>query len=81
MAELMERCHSVTWTEQVKLSSDVHLGVPSQCVVSKNAGIGFRLQRSRDQYIANVALKVNAKLGGVNNTICNSDNQVSRARN
>ena len=63
---------------QVKLSSDVHLGVPSQCVVSTNAGIGRRLQRPRDQYIANVALKVNAKLGGVNSVIANSESEVRR---
>ena len=40
------------------MASDVQLGVPSQCLVARNAGIGFRLPRPRDQYIANVALKV-----------------------
>eukprot|EP00976_Prorocentrum_cordatum_P092436 1188938-Prorocentrum_minimum.AAC.3 len=50
---------------EAKYASDVTLGIPSQCVVARNAGIGFFPKR-RDQYCHNVCLKVNAKLGGVN---------------
>jgi len=57
---------------EAKYVSDVTLGVPSQCVVAKNAGIGFFPKR-RDQYCHNVCLKVNAKLGGVNSVIKSAD--------
>ncbi|PRW57108.1 argonaute 1 [Chlorella sorokiniana] len=51
--------------KEVKQASDSMLGVPSQCVVAKKAGIGFPA-RGRPQYCANVAMKVNAKLDGCN---------------
>jgi len=53
---------------ETKYQSDVNLGIPSQCVVAKNAGIGFFPKR-RDQYCHNLCLKLNAKLGGVNSVI------------
>ncbi len=41
--------------------------MPSQCIVTRSAGIGPNTEpRGRLQYCANVALKVNAKLDGVN---------------
>lgn len=51
--------------KDVKQASDSMLGMPSQCVVAKKAGIGFPA-RGRPQYCANVAMKVNAKLDGCN---------------
>jgi hypothetical protein len=41
------------------------VGVVSQCLVAGKAGIGDRsFNKAVDQYCANIALKVNAKLGG-----------------
>jgi hypothetical protein len=41
--------------------------VPSQCIVTRSAGIGPNTEpRGRLQYCANVALKINAKLDGIN---------------
>ncbi|EFN55085.1 hypothetical protein CHLNCDRAFT_134979 [Chlorella variabilis] len=51
--------------KEVKQAGDSMLGIPSQCVVSKKAGIGFPA-RGRPQYCANVAMKMNAKLDGCN---------------
>ena len=52
---------------QIKRASDARLGVPSQCIVTRSAGIGPNTEpRGRLQYCANVALKINAKLDGVN---------------
>ncbi|PSC71066.1 argonaute 1 isoform B [Micractinium conductrix] len=51
--------------KDVKQAGDSMLGIPSQCVVAKKAGIGFPA-RGRPQYCANVAMKVNAKLDGCN---------------
>lgn len=55
---------------QIKRASDAHLGIPSQCFVAAKANVGTGdPTRGRDQYTANLALKVNAKLGGVNCTL------------
>ncbi|KAL4551142.1 hypothetical protein Ndes2526B_g05451 [Nannochloris sp. 'desiccata'] len=53
---------------EVKQAGDSYLGVPTQCVVAQKAKIGAKpdFKRGQLQYIANVALKVNAKLGGRN---------------
>jgi eukaryotic translation initiation factor 2C len=42
--------------------------IPTQCIVAPKAGVGRSAQppRGRPQYCANVALKINAKMGGVN---------------
>lgn len=48
---------------RIKHWGDVDKGVPTQCL---RAG---KWERARDQYINNVALKINAKLGGVNSAI------------
>ncbi|KAH8832904.1 argonaute-like protein [Flagelloscypha sp. PMI_526] len=45
---------------QIKHFGDVIQGVATQCVKSKHAS------QSKDQYWANVCLKVNVKLGGIN---------------
>jgi Piwi domain len=50
----------------IKQASDSELGVPSQCIIARKAGIGEREPRGQAQYIANVAMKVNSKLGGHN---------------
>ncbi|KAF8608017.1 Piwi-domain-containing protein [Ceratobasidium sp. AG-I] len=42
---------------------DVARGVPTQCL------LGFMAKRGRPQYFANVWLKINAKLGGINNVL------------
>ncbi len=53
---------------QVKQAGDSLLGVRTQCFAADKAGIGARAQapRGRPQYLANLALKINAKMGGVN---------------
>jgi eukaryotic translation initiation factor 2C len=49
--------------DSIKTLLDCELGVPSQfCVGSKFA-------KTSDQYFANVAMKINQKLGGVNHTV------------
>ena len=47
----------------IKRISDTELGLPSQCCIDKHV---FKCNR---QYAANVVLKINAKLGGVNLTL------------
>lgn len=51
---------------QVKRVTDGALGVVSQCFVAVSAGLGRNQPKGRPQYCANLALKVNAKLGGLN---------------
>ena len=52
---------------EIKQATDSLLGVSSQCVVAGKAGVGRGAQvRGRMQYAANVALKINAKMGGIN---------------
>lgn len=45
---------------EVKLVCDTQLGIPSQCMLMKHA------RRPNRQYCANLCLKINLKLGGVN---------------
>ncbi|CAM9114998.1 unnamed protein product, partial [Sphacelaria rigidula] len=45
---------------EIKLASDTVLGIPSQCVLLKH------VNTAKIQYLANLCLKVNAKLGGRN---------------
>ncbi|KAG2434383.1 hypothetical protein HYH02_012396 [Chlamydomonas schloesseri] len=52
---------------EVKRVSDMELGIPSQVVVAGKARIGYRAHKGGGpQYCANVAMKINNKLGGVN---------------
>ena len=44
---------------------DVELGIPATCAQSAK----IRKERGQLQYMANVALKINAKLGGVNHAL------------
>jgi len=44
----------------VKQWGDIELGVPTQCVKSS------KVPKANDQYLKNLCLKINAKLGGVN---------------
>lgn len=46
----------------VKRVCDIQLGIASQCLLSKK----IVTQRKPEQYISNVLLKINAKLGGAN---------------
>ena len=46
--------------KELKAACEVELGVPSQVMSSS------KCMRGQDQYIANVGLKLNAKLGGIN---------------
>ncbi|KAF0690408.1 hypothetical protein As57867_018078, partial [Aphanomyces stellatus] len=50
----------------LKRASDVTFGIPSQCMLLKHA------TKASPQYIANIMLKVNMKLGG-RNSICRAD--------
>ncbi|KAI5072524.1 hypothetical protein GOP47_0012630 [Adiantum capillus-veneris] len=48
---------------ELKRICETQLGVVTQCCLSKN------IKRFNSQYLANVALKINAKVGGKNNTL------------
>ena len=52
--------------KEVKRASDSFLGIVSQCFVTRKASIGVPMVRGRPQYCANLAMKINAKLGGKN---------------
>ena len=52
--------------KEIKQAGDSGMGVPTQCIVAQKAKIGAREARGQVQYIANVCLKINAKLGGRN---------------
>ncbi|KAG9088958.1 hypothetical protein FRC06_001770, partial [Ceratobasidium sp. 370] len=49
--------------QAIKHFGDVKRGVPTQCLD------GFKAKHGNDQYWANVCLKVNAKLGGINSIL------------
>lgn len=51
---------------EVKRASDSYLGIPSQCFAANKAKIGEFNPRGREQYLANIGMKVNAKLNGTN---------------
>jgi hypothetical protein len=62
---------------EVKLASDAALGLPSQVMVAPVAGVGRgAAPRGRLQYCANLGLKINAKLGGVNMRLAGNPDQV-----
>lgn len=48
---------------RIKKSADCRYGVVSQCVQSSH------LRKSQDQYLSNVCMKVNAKLGGTTSQV------------
>jgi eukaryotic translation initiation factor 2C len=48
--------------KMLKYALDTQFGVPSQVMLEERA---FR-ERGQDQYLANIAMKVNVKLGGIN---------------
>lgn len=50
----------------VKRTTDSFLGIPSQCFAANKAKIGEHNPRGREQYLANIGMKVNAKLNGTN---------------
>ncbi|GMH33186.1 hypothetical protein BSKO_01020 [Bryopsis sp. KO-2023] len=52
----------------VKMESDTRMGVPTQCFLADKASIGQRARppRGRNQYCNNLAMKINAKIRGVN---------------
>jgi hypothetical protein len=55
--------------QAVKQASDAEHSVPSQCFVAQKASVGRSsppMRGPRAQYCANLALKINAKVGGVN---------------
>jgi eukaryotic translation initiation factor 2C len=49
----------------IKIASDTQIGVPSQCITLRHA------RDCKPQVLANILLKVNAKLGGVNSVTKN----------
>lgn len=69
---VLSLCQKLVWMlgmdlyKDVKRTSDSYLGIPSQCFVARKASIGVPQARGRPQYCANIAMKVNAKLDGVN---------------
>lgn len=68
-------CSGAEDYREVKRVSDSVLGVPSQCIVKSKAGIGgYGPPRGRPQYCANLAMKINQKLGGVNCKIVGGPN-------
>ncbi|GAX75594.1 hypothetical protein CEUSTIGMA_g3038.t1 [Chlamydomonas eustigma] len=53
--------------KDVKMFSDTVVGIPSQCFVAGKAGVGpGNFPKGRPQYTANLALKINTKLDGIN---------------
>ncbi|GFR49920.1 hypothetical protein Agub_g12029, partial [Astrephomene gubernaculifera] len=52
--------------QEVKRVSDMELGIPSQVVAGNKAKVGTTARGGGVQYCANVVLKINNKLGGVN---------------
>ncbi|RHY33456.1 hypothetical protein DYB32_001639 [Aphanomyces invadans] len=50
----------------LKRASDINFGIPSQCMLQRHIG------KASPQYIANIMMKVNMKLGG-RNVICRGD--------
>ncbi|RDD36036.1 Protein argonaute-2 [Trichoplax sp. H2] len=51
----------------IKTTCDLDYQVPTQCMQIKN------IDKANHQFLANLALKINAKLGGTNNTINRSE--------
>ncbi len=47
----------------IKRHTDTHIGLPSQCMLMKH------VRRPNKQYCANLCLKINVKLGGVNSSL------------
>lgn len=56
---------NATLYDAIKYVCDVELGIPNIC----NIGSKFSKDRGQPQYFANVAMKFNQKLGGVNHTV------------
>ena len=56
--------HAGPLYNEVKQASDSYLGIASQCIAAEGSRI--LTQTPNDQYCANLAMKVNAKLGGIN---------------
>ena len=52
----------------IKKWADTEVGVQTLCMVKRN----LEAQRGADQYLANIALEVNLKLGGINH-MANTD--------
>ncbi len=62
---------------EVKTATDAALGIPSQCIDASSAGVGLgQTPRARLQYCEQLALKINAKMGGVNVRLAGDPQQV-----
>nr|ALJ83738.1 quelling-defective 2 [Colletotrichum lindemuthianum] len=59
------RFNNVGSYERIKKSADCRFGLLTQCVLSRN------VEKNQGQYHSNVAMKVNAKLGGITCRIAN----------
>jgi eukaryotic translation initiation factor 2C len=66
----------------VKQAGDSALGIRTQCFAADKAGIGrnARPPKGRLQYCANVAMKINTKMGGVNVKLLDDPKQVGGGR-
>ncbi|GLC73149.1 Protein argonaute-3 [Pleodorina starrii] len=66
--------------KEVKRVSDIELGIPSQVVAGNKAKVGpigqFNSRAGGPQYWANVALKINTKVGGVNSTLLGNESHL-----
>lgn len=56
---------NATLYDAIKFVCDCQLGIPNIC----NIGLKFSKEKGQMQYFANVAMKFNQKLGGVNHTV------------
>lgn len=65
----------------VKQAGDSLIGIRTQCFAADKAGMGrnARPPKGRLQYCANIAMKVNTKMGGVNVKLVDNPQQVGPA--
>lgn len=74
---VLTRSHSKELYQEIKVASDAVMGVPSQTLVAGSAGVGVGVQpRGRLQYMGNIVLKINAKMGGINVRLAGDPQQV-----
>lgn len=71
---VLERKESYPYQE-VKCIAERDLGVTTQCFVAGKAGIGAPI-RGREQYLANLSMKINHKVGGVNTGVATEISRV-----
>lgn len=82
---MLERKHTAAGSpySQIKQAGDSVLGLRTQCFAADKAGVGInaRPPRGRPQYCANLAMKINAKMGGVNVKLVDVSSELSACLN